>query len=191
MSRPRLIALALVTLILASAARLTAADEAVELALGEDGKLTLQAPKDWTKKKPATNIVQYEFAIPKAEGDPADGRVTVMGAGGSVEANIERWVGQFQTPDGKALPKEKSRIDKTKVGNFEVHLVDLNGTYKDTAGGPFAGGKTTLRDDYRMLGAIIIGGDQGNYFVKAYGPKKTMDAHQKAFTTMIESLKSK
>ncbi len=184
--------LTLLSLVLGGfATRCSAADEPITLELGEEGKLTLQAPADWTKKKPATNIVQYEFAIPKVEGDEADGRVTVMGAGGSVEANIERWIGQFQTAEGKALPKEKARVDKTKVGKFEVHLVDLNGTYKDTAGGPFAGGKTTLRDDYRMLGAIIIGGDQGNYFVKAYGPKKTMDGQEKAFTTMIESLKSK
>jgi hypothetical protein len=42
-----------------------------------------------------------------------------------------------------------------------------------------------------MLGAIIVGGEQGNYFVKAYGPKKTMDASEEAFKKMIESVKAK
>ena len=64
------------------------ADEGETLKLGEDGKITQVAPKDWAKKRPAINFIQYEFAIPKAEGDENDGRVTVMGAGGSVEQNI-------------------------------------------------------------------------------------------------------
>lgn len=164
-----------------------AEDEALKL--GEDGKITLSAPKTWTKKMPAIRFIEYEFAIPKAEGDENDGRVTMMGAGGSIQQNIDRWVGQFQTDEGAALPKDKVKVEKTKIGGLEVHVVDLSGTYKDTAGGPFAGGKTTLRDNYRMLGAIIVGGDQGNYFIKAYGPKKTMDANAKAFHEMVESVK--
>jgi hypothetical protein len=167
------------------------ADEGETMKLGEGGKLSLVAPKEWTKKKPAINFIEYEFAIPKADGDENDGRVTVMGAGGSIEQNVERWVGQFQSADGKALAKDKAKIEKTKIGGLEVHVIDLSGTYKDSAGGPFAGGKTTLRENYRMLGAIIVGGEEGNYFIKAYGPKKTMDDSEKGFMTMIEGLKSK
>ncbi|HTN74697.1 MAG TPA: hypothetical protein VL096_05600 [Pirellulaceae bacterium] len=188
MTLTRICGLALLTFVSLSTFAL-AADDETTLKLGDEGKLTLQAPKEWTKKKPTTNIVQYEFAIPKAEGDEIDGRVTVMGAGGSVEANIERWVGQFQTEGGKPLGKEQTKVEKTKIDGLEVHLVDLSGTYKDQTR-PF-GGQTTIRENYRMLGAIIIGGEQGNYFVKAYGPKKTMDAHAKEFTTMLESLKAK
>ena len=164
------------------------AAEGETLKLGEKGAITLQAPAGWQKKKPAINFIEYEFAIPKAEGDESDGRVTVMGAGGSIAANVDRWIAQFEL-DGKPLPKEKARIDKTKIGGLEVHLIDLSGTYKDQRGGPFAGGKTVMLDDYRMLGAIIDGGEQGNYFVKAYGPKKTMDAAEDAFKKMIESVK--
>lgn len=169
---------------------LSAAEEGETMKLGEDGKITLVAPKDWTKRKPAINFIQYEFAIPKVEGDENDGRVTVMGAGGSVEANIDRWIAQFEV-EGKPLSKEKAKVEKTKIGGLEVHVVDLKGDYKDQAGGPFAGGKTTLREDYRMLGFIILGGDQGNYFIKAYGPKKTMAENEKPLMTMIEGLKVK
>jgi hypothetical protein len=183
------LALALATLLLAGALR--AADEGETMKLGEDGKITTVAPKDWKSKKPSINFIQYEFLIPKAEGDENDGRATVMGAGGSIEQNIERWVAQFQDDAGKPLGKDKTKIEKTKISGLEVHVVDLNGTYKDTAGGPFAGGKTTLRENYRMLGVIIVGGDQGNYFINAYGPKKTMDANHKAFMTMVEGIKTK
>jgi hypothetical protein len=168
-----------------------AAEEGETMKLGEEGKITLVAPKDWTKKKPAINFIQYEFAIPKVEGDENDGRVTVMGAGGSVEQNVDRWIAQFQDADGKPLTKEKAKIEKTKIAGLPVHVIDLNGTYKDTAGGPFAGGKTTLRDDYRMLGVIILGGEEGNYFIKAYGPKKTMAENEKAIMSMVEGLKVK
>src|SRR6187399_2444250 len=126
---------------LVSVASVRASDEGETLKLGEAKKITVVTPKEWVKKKPATNIVEYEFAIPKADGDPADGRVTVMGAGGTVDANIERWIGQFQDAAGKPLAKEKAKIDKTKIDGLEVHVVDLKGTFKDTAGGPFAGGK--------------------------------------------------
>lgn len=183
--------LLLTALVLSNIAGLAMAADDATLALGDEGKITLPAPKDWTTKKPANNIIQYEFVIPKADGDEIDGRVTIMGAGGSIDANIERWIGQFQSADGKALPKDKTKIEKTKIGGLDVHVVDLIGTYKDQVGGPFAGGKTTLRDDYRMLGAIIVGGDQGNYFVKAYGPKKTMDGSEEAFKKMLEGLKTK
>ena len=79
-----------------------------------------------------------------------------MGAGGSIEDNIDRWLGQFIQPDGKKT-KDKAKIDKKKIAGVPVHVVDIAGTYKDTPGGPFARGKTIDREDYRMLGAIISG----------------------------------
>lgn len=187
----KMLSLFLATCFCLSLATLATAAEGEQMKLGEDGKITATAPKDWTKKKPAINFIQYEFVIPKVEGDENDGRATVMGAGGSIEQNIDRWIAQFEDDAGKPLAKEKAKIEKTKISGLEVHVVDLNGTYKDQSGGPFAGGKTTLRDNYRMLGVIIVGGEQGNYFVKAYGPKKTMDANEKAFMTMVEGIKTK
>src|SRR5437762_13686210 len=70
-------------------------------AIGE-GKLTLTAPANWTKKEPASRIVEAEFAVPPAKGDAAPGRLTAMGAGGSVQSNIDRGVDQFVGPGGAA-----------------------------------------------------------------------------------------
>jgi len=153
-----------------------------------EGKLTLTAPANWTKKEPASRIIEIEFAVPPAKGDETPGRLTAMGAGGSVEDNINRWAGQFVGPGGSA-PKPK--LDKTNVGVAEVEVVDLAGTYKDTPGGPFAGGKTVMRDNYRMLGAIIQTKDNGNYFLKLYGPKATIDENERGFQEMVKSLKVK
>lgn len=154
-----------------------------------DGAIQLAAPKAWTKKKPSNNIVEHEFAVPKAEGDEQDGRVTVMGAQGGVDANIERWIGQFAQPDG-ADTKEKVKREKKSIAGQEVHLVDLSGTYKDQRG-PFSGGATVQRSGYRMLGAIVVTKKLGSYFVKFYGPEKTVAANEKEFRRMIESLQVK
>src|SRR5262245_22381678 len=133
-----------------------------------EGHLSFTAPAGWTKKDPAIRIVEAEFAIPPAKGDETPGRLTGMGAGGSVEMNIDRWVKQFVGPGGSAA---KPQLDKTTVSGAEIEIVDLSGTYKDTPGGPFAGGKEVLRDNYRMLAAIIQTKEKGNYFLKLYGPK--------------------
>lgn len=153
-----------------------------------EGKLALTAPASWMKKEPASRIIEVEFAVPSAKGDETPGRLTAMGAGGSVDSNIDRWVGQFAGPGGAAA---KAQRDKTTVSGCEVEVVDLSGTYKDSPGGPFAGGKTVMRDNYRMLGAIIQTKDKGNYFLKLYGPKATIDENEKGFQEMIKSLKVK
>ena len=116
-----------------------------------------------------------------------EGRVTIMGAGGAIDANIDRWYSQFSQPDGGST-KERAKVKKIKVAGEEVHLVDLSGTYKDQRG-PMA--PAVERPKYRMLAAIITAGPLGNYFVKFYGPQKTVTDHEKAFLTMIEGLERK
>ena len=61
--------------------------------------------------------------------DTEDGRLTIMGAGGSIEANIDRWYGQFKQPDGSST-KDKAKVSKSKVAGQTVHMVDISGTFK-------------------------------------------------------------
>jgi hypothetical protein len=63
----------------------------------------------------------------------------------------------------------------------------MAGTYKDQRG-PFA--PAVNRKDYRMLAAIIET-DEGNLFLKFYGPKRTIAEHEKAFRKMVEEMKGK
>jgi hypothetical protein len=138
----------------------------------------MNVPAVWKPQTPRVKLIEAEFSIPAVEGDPADGRCTVMGAGGTVQANIDRWVAQF-------AKTERNRSEKREIAGQEVHLVDLVGTYKDQRG-PFA--PAELREDYRVLGAVIVTRDLGLYFVKFYGPKATVSAHEKAFLDMLNSL---
>lgn len=166
-----------------------AADDDKTISLS-DGKATLVAPASWEKKTPKSNIVEYEFAAPAAEGDEAGARITIMGAGGGVKANVDRWIGQFSQPDGSAT-SEKTFQDKSTVGDAEVTIVDISGTYKDQAGGPFAPGPAVQRENYRMIAGILSVKDGGDHYIKMYGPKKTVEAQAEAFKKMMKEVKVK
>ena len=82
------------------------------------GSLLLEAPAGWKRVQPKSGIVETEFSIPSA-GDLPPGRMTVMGAGGSVQANVERWYGQFAQPDGSAT-KDKATTKTVKLAGSTV-----------------------------------------------------------------------
>jgi hypothetical protein len=147
-------------------------------------KFRLKAPKAWIAKEPRSSMIRIlaEFALPRAAGDTADGRLTIIPAGGTVQANIDRWRDQFGDK-----PEHQSQ-EKIEVAGKTVTLVDFSGTFHDQSGGPFAPGPGVERPGYRMLAAIIdVDGEL--YFVKSYGPAKTMAAHADEFQTFIRSLK--
>lgn len=192
--RSSLAGAAMLALVLLGTSRPAASDEAAEkartIALSR-GRMELTAPKSWERRQPQTRIVEYEFAAKPVEGDKDEARITIMGAGGGVEANIERWIGQFEQPDGTSS-KEKTKVDKRKIGDVEVHTVSITGTYKDRpGGGPFTNTPVVKRENYRMLGAILVTENMEHYYIKMYGPKNTVDAQEKAFQEMVESLKVK
>jgi len=158
--------------------------------LGANGdrpaKYSLVAPADWVKKEPRSRIIDSEFEIPKAEGDELPGRVTVMGAGGDVQANIERWKNQFKPVEGEEVKVDKKQ---SKVLEQDVYLVDIKGTYIDKPS-PMSPQPGVERPKYRMYSAIIAT-DAGQYFVKAYGPEKTMEKAAPAIQKMVEGMKAK
>lgn len=147
------------------------------------GNYKITAPRSWKQQQPKSGIVMHEFSSPAVEGDKADGRMTVMAAGGSVEANVDRWYGQFSQPDGGST-RERAKVQKRTIAGREVHLVDISGTYRDQFG------SNAELPNYRMLAAIIVT-PEANFFVKYYGPRKTVTANEKPFTQMIDSLMKK
>jgi len=157
-----------------------------------DGSLSLEAPEGFVRVRPSSGMVETEFGIP-SDGKGEDGaelppgRMTVMGAGGSIQANIDRWCGQFTQPDGGDT-KAKTVTKTFKVAGTTVTMVDIPGTYLDQPGGPFAGGKAIQRPAYRMLAGIVETPDAGNYFLKFYGPAATVEKHAEGFKKMLESM---
>jgi len=161
-----------------TAANPSAADSSAGTAGGiELDAITLTAPADWERKPASSSFVIAEFALPRVEGDEADGRLTVSTAGGSVEANIDRWKGQFEPQ-----PEAASRED-VDVAGLKVTIVDLSGNFNDQRG-PFAPGER--RTGYRMIAAVTPVEGQ-LHFIKATGPQKTITSHADAIHQFIRS----
>ena len=153
-----------------------------------DDNLRFSATGTWKSVPPRSRMLEAELKIPRTGTDEEDGRLTIMGAGGSIEANIDRWRMQFTQPDGSDT-KEKTKVEKKTVSGQTVNMVDITGTFMDAVGGPFSGQPKVERKNYRMLAAIIQTEKDGNYFVKLYGPKATIDKNVDHFKKMIKSLK--
>jgi hypothetical protein len=169
---------------LASGAALGDDDEknapATTVKLGRGGHIVLETPGDWESKKPRFRMIDYEFAAPAKEEGGTAARVTIMGAGGDVKQNIERWKDQFQDQGRKFATQQMTIADQ------EVHTVDVSGTYLDRPA-PMLRDRVTPRPNYRVLAAIMVT-SYGRYYVKMYGPESTVSAHEKGFQKMIRSL---
>jgi len=103
------------------------------------------------------------------------------GQGGSIEANVERWKGQFRQPDGKPVDVKAA---KRTIHGMAVTTLNISGDYSGM-GGPMAAEKS-VKSGYRLLGAIVEG-PGGNIFLKFTGPTKTIAANQKKFEQLLES----
>ena len=149
------------------------------------GAGNLQVPADFKRVEKKSRIIEHEFQASTGEGDDAKtARVTMMAAGGDVEANIKRWKGQFSGGD-----EDAQKAEEMKLGNWQVHIVDVSGSYQERmGGGPFGGGKVVQRENYAMAGAILVHPEGRKYFVKMIGPGDVVKANKKAFVEMIKSI---
>ena len=188
MNHPLRIALTLLCLSYAStpawAQSETKPSASIELA---SGALSLTAPEGWESVPPRSGMLEHEMKLPAPEGaEIADGRLTIMAAGGSIQANLSRWVGQFQGTEGGA-DRSGAKIEEAEADGMKVTLFDHSGTFMQSAGGPF--GPKTPMSDYRMLAAIVETGVAGNYFIKLTGPQEVLDPNAEAFREMVLSIK--
>ena len=96
----------------------------------EEDAVSWKVPEKWrTVPNPSTMRIAT-YRVPAAPGaDEAE--MSVARAGGSVDDNIERWVGQFQE-----AAKETRSVKK--VHGVKVTIVELGGTY--LGGGVMGGG---------------------------------------------------
>jgi hypothetical protein len=107
------------------------------------------------------------------------------GQGGSVEANMDRWIGQFVQADGKPS-KSAAIMAKRTIHGWPVTTVDVSGAYTGM-GGPMAKSDAPAMPGYRLLAAIVEG-PQGSVFFKCTGPAKTIAANRPAFDKMLASI---
>ena len=142
------------------------------------------APAGWTNQG-SRPMRAATYSVPPAPGDHDTAECVVYffgpGQGGSVEANMERWKGQFQASGGKPAD---AKIEKRTVHGWAVSTIDVSGEYSGM-GGPTAAGQSSA-PGYRLSGAVIEG-PGGNIFVKFAAPAKTAAANREKFEQLIAS----
>ena len=147
-------------------------------------KVSAQAftqPTKWKVEKAASTMRKAQFSVPGKAGEEAAECVFFYfgpGAGGSAQANLQRWVGQFARD-----PKPEFKVEDAKVGATPVAYLFANGTFMK--GPPFGGAKVPKKN-YGMA-AAVLGTKPGYIFVKMTGPKVVVDGAKADFKKMIES----
>jgi hypothetical protein len=146
------------------------------------GGLKWTPPASW-KALPERPMRAATYSVPKAAGDSEDGECAVFyfgaGQGGSVQANIERWYGQFESTAKPPAPRQ------AKAGTHKVTYVEHSGTYK--SGGPMMASAAVRKTGFQLLGAIVEG-PQGSVFFKLTGPARTVAAAKASFEKMIQGI---
>lgn len=153
------------------------------LAFSTAPRLAYDVPGDWTPETASSSmrLAQWKY--------DENSEIVIFyfgaGQGGGVEANLERWYGQFVQPDGGST-KDRARVTKSEHGDLHVTRVDIEGTYA----APVRPGATERHNepDYRMIAAVVEG-PSGPWFVRFLGPKEEVSRGEASFDRFLSTLR--
>ena len=151
--------------------------------------LKLQAPDGWISEQPSSSMRVAQYKLP---GDAGDAGLVVYyfgpGQGGSVDANLERWIGQMQQSDGSSS-RAKAKTETTTVNGMNTTLLDVTGTF--SAGDMTGGGGSGQAIPNARMRAAVIETPKGAYYVKLVGPEKTVERWDAGYMAFIKSAQLK
>ncbi len=140
---------------------------------GFDG-LEFVVPSGWEKvalSQFQRGIISAKFQMPDAGPDVT---LTLSRSGGGIEANLDRWRGQFEA--------SRDEVTETlQVANADATLIDMEGRFS-------AGFGREPQDGWRMIGVVVDLPDQG-YFLKLTGPVDQVKKVEPEFRELITSAK--
>ncbi len=139
--------------------------------------LSWKAPERWRLVPNASTMRLATYRLPHAPGDSEDPELTITQAGGSVDANAQRWIGQFGA-DGAKTAKRTALT----VRGLEVTIVEASGKY---ANGMGQGSRE--EDQWALLGAIVSTPGMP-HFLKLTGPVKSVKAARAEFDALVASV---
>jgi hypothetical protein len=150
------------------------------------GEFTFQRPSDWAWVETASSMRKAQLKITGQDAKQI-GEVVFFffgeGGGGGTQANIDRWLGQFEQPKAEL----HSKVEEVTVNKRKVTYVRVEGTY--LSGMP--GGPKTPQPNSTLIGAILES-EQGNVFVRLTGPAPLARAADESFRKMVSgSLQSR
>ena len=156
------------------------------------GEVTYEAPAEWIAEQPSSGMRKAQFQLPGSEGAEAAELAVFFfpGTGGSVQANLERWYGQFKQTDGSAITSAQVKTHKEMVDKLPVTTVYLSGIYLKPQSPMMMGGPVDEMPDYAMLAAIAETAG-GPWFFKATGPQATIERWRPNFAQFVKTFRVK
>jgi hypothetical protein len=147
--------------------------------------LAFEVPVDWVAAPPANQMRVGEFKLP---GDTDKASLVIFrfaGGAGTRQANIDRWLGQFQLEGGTAATEADATIESYEVNELAVTSLEVAGTYVASMrpGAPAAHNEA----NWAMFAAIVEGSGDAFYF-KAVGPAAKIDEWRPGIERMLLSL---
>lgn len=151
------------------------------------GELRFTAQPGWVVETPTSSMRKAQYRLPSQDGAGAASLVVYhfgAGGGGGVEANLARWAGQFEQPDGSDSRAAMKSSTRTRNG-LAVTEVELAGTYvAETSPGS---GERVREEGWRMLAAILEA-QEGAYYVKLVGPAETVAHWEASYAGFLEDV---
>jgi hypothetical protein len=144
------------------------------------GEFTFSRPGSWDWVETTSPMRKAQMKISDQEKKESAEVVFFFfgeGNGGGVQANVDRWLGQFEEPKDKI----QAKVEKVGVGKRQVTYVQAEGTY--LSGMP--GGTKTPQPNSMLLGAILES-EQGAVFIKLTGPAKLAAGSKEDLRKMVE-----
>jgi hypothetical protein len=144
---------------------------------------------EWVKEKPSSSMRKAQYQWPGKNGaEVAEMAVFFFpGTGGSIQANLERWYGQFKQPDGSNT-SDHAEEKKLTANELDVTITYTTGTFLKSTSRMMMGGSVEEMPGYAMLAAIVET-SQGPWFFKATGPQETIDFWRDDFEKFSGSFK--
>jgi hypothetical protein len=134
--------------------------------------ITWKVPPGWVAAA-NPNAMRLATYHPSPEVD-----VSVARAGGTTDANIQRWVGQFDDA-GADLHTERT------VHGLSVKMVEVSGTY--TGAGMMTGAAAEPHRNWTLVG-VVVETPGAHYFFKMVGPVDRVHAARASFDAMVASV---
>ena len=151
--------------------------------------LAFDVPPGWTTAPTSSSMRVADFTLPRAAADAEDATATLYffgGTGGSIQANLDRWIGQIAQPDGTPSSAVARSTKLASTSGLSITHVDLTGTYvaEVTPGSAERHNKPGFR-----LRAAVVETPDGPYFVKVVGPAATLAKWDAAISSFLRSLR--
>lgn len=142
-------------------------------------------PAGWTTVTPSSSSRLAQFVVNAADSaNKTEVVVFFFGQvqGANVEANLDRWRGQFSTPDGSPVYE---KVTRDSSGAFPITIAEYRGTYRRGIG---AGSADSVRTGQGLLSAIVET-PRGMVFIQLFGPVARVTAERDTFVQFVKSIR--